>query len=64
MVPSTGPEPGHASYSFGGMAGAGQGGLVAGSPSAATRRAVVLFGVIALCAAYGEGALAEGAPRT
>ncbi|MBM7439716.1 MFS transporter [Streptomyces sp. HB132] len=99
----------HAAFSFGGMAGAGLGGLVAGSlspathllaltgvgllvtaatgpaltgarPAAArpaeerrtddareqprrmsahTRRIVVLFGVIALCTAYGEGALAE-----
>ncbi|MFF2730772.1 MFS transporter [Streptomyces sp. NPDC058008] len=97
----------HAAFSFGGMAGAGLGGLVAGSLSPAThlfaltgfgllvtaltgpvllragpsaapagrrpadapeppkgmspqaRRIVVLFGVIALCTAYGEGALAE-----
>ncbi|MFE9724781.1 MFS transporter [Streptomyces sp. NPDC005794] len=97
----------HAAFSFGGMAGAGLGGLVAGSlspathlfaltglgllvttvagpvllrgrPAAATveqraadaseqpqkmnvhaRRIVILFGVIALCTAYGEGALAE-----
>ncbi|MYS02157.1 MFS transporter [Streptomyces sp. SID4940] len=105
----------HAAFSFGGMAGAGLGGLVAGSLSPAThlsllagtallvtaltgpallrnrhaaepparesvpasapgaasapasapridggaRRTVVLFGVIALCTAYGEGALAE-----
>ncbi|WP_405659425.1 MFS transporter [Streptomyces sp. NBC_01166] len=97
----------HAAFSFGGMAGAGLGGLVAGSLSPAThlfaltgtgllvtavtgpvllrgrtaappveqratdarelpkgmsaqaRRVVVLFGVIALCTAYGEGALAE-----
>nr|WP_237521860.1 MFS transporter [Streptomyces sp. SID4921] len=97
----------HAAFSFGGMAGAGIGGLVAGSLSPAThlfaltglgllvtaatapvllrgrsaapaverpaadaperpkgmgthaRRIVVLFGVIALCTAYGEGALAE-----
>ncbi|MFF4248521.1 MFS transporter [Streptomyces sp. NPDC001822] len=101
----------HAAYSFGGMAGAGLGGLVAsrlspgshllaltgvgllvtaitgpvllgGRTTAAapteerdrgagepdeqphrmgphTRRVVVLFGVIALCTAYGEGALAE-----
>ncbi|MEU0137345.1 MFS transporter [Streptomyces sp. NPDC006296] len=97
----------HAAFSFGGMAGAGLGGLVAGSlspaihlaaltavgllvtavtapallrggaaaapaerraadapgPPAVTgtgaRRIVVLFGVIALCTAYGEGALAE-----
>lgn len=99
----------HAAFSFGGMTGAGLGGLVAGrlSPathllaltgvgllvtavtgpallggraaaalpteerrtddsreqprrmSAHTRRVVVLFGVIALCTAYGEGALAE-----
>ncbi|MFI2781166.1 MFS transporter [Streptomyces sp. ALB3] len=95
----------HAAFSFGGMAGAGLGGLVAGglSPTAhlfalmgigllvtavtapvllrgraapepepvphATeqpnvtdvprRRVVILFGVIALCTAYGEGALAE-----
>ncbi|MFF5899619.1 MFS transporter [Streptomyces argenteolus] len=97
----------HAAFSLGGMAGAGLGGLVAGSLSPAThllaltgtgllvtaatgpvlmssraaappppepaagtaeqprkmgtraRRIVVLFGVIALCTAYGEGALAE-----
>ncbi|MFB4426428.1 MFS transporter [Streptomyces sp. QL37] len=94
----------HAAFSFGGMAGAGLGGLVAGSLSPAAhlfaltgigllvtavtgpallrgrtaappverraterpkgmspqaRRVVVLFGVIALCTAYGEGALAE-----
>lgn len=97
----------HAAFSLGGMAGAGLGGLVAGtlSPSAhlfaltgvgllvtavtgpvllsrraavtpppersagspekpqrmsaRARRIVVLFGVIALCTAYGEGALAE-----
>ncbi|MGP3750623.1 MFS transporter [Streptomyces sp. IBSNAI001] len=97
----------HAAFSFGGMAGAGIGGLVAGSLSPPThlfaltglgllvtaatapvllrsrsaapaverpaadapeqpkgmgthaRRIVVLFGVIALCTAYGEGALAE-----
>ncbi|MER5553702.1 MFS transporter [Streptomyces sp. NPDC002793] len=96
----------HAAFSFGGMAGAGLGGLVAGSLSPAThlfaltgwgllvtavtgpvllrcrpaatpvdqaevhhsgqpktgvhaRRIVILFGVIALCTAYGEGALAE-----
>ncbi|MFJ8923155.1 MFS transporter [Streptomyces sp. NPDC102415] len=97
----------HAAFSFGGMAGAGIGGLVAGSLSPTThlfaltglgllvtaatapvllrgrsaapaverpaadapgrpkgmgtraRRIVVLFGVIALCTAYGEGALAE-----
>ncbi|MEU5168030.1 MULTISPECIES: MFS transporter [Streptomyces] len=98
----------HAAFSFGGMTGAGLGGLVAGSLSPAThlfalagvgllvtaatgpvllggrtaaahpaeeqeagsreqprrmgahtRRIVVLFGVIALCTAYGEGALAE-----
>ncbi|WP_406151174.1 MFS transporter [Streptomyces sp. NBC_01012] len=100
----------HAAFSFGGMAGAGLGGLVAGSLSPAAhlfaltglgllvtavtapvllrarppaspaspaqerpadapeqpkgmgahaRRIVVLFGVIALCTAYGEGALAE-----
>ncbi|WP_327121248.1 MFS transporter [Streptomyces sp. NBC_01341] len=98
----------HAAFSFGGMAGAGLGGLVAsrlspgshllaltgfgilvtaitapvllggrttaaalsqerGDDAAAqphrmsphTRRVVVLFGVIALCTAYGEGALAE-----
>ncbi|MFI8002990.1 MFS transporter [Streptomyces sp. NPDC086010] len=97
----------HAAFSFGGMAGAGLGGLVAsrlspgshllaltgvgllvtavtgpallrgGTPPAAqergvdagerqprgmsphTRRVVALFGVIALCTAYGEGALAE-----
>ncbi|MEV0008185.1 MFS transporter [Streptomyces sp. NPDC051840] len=98
----------HAAFSFGGMTGAGLGGLVAGSLSpathfflltaagllvtaaagpqllrggrpsatpagqpvtdaaerpgrmdAGTRRIVVLFGVIALCTAYGEGALAE-----
>ncbi|MFI6122947.1 MFS transporter [Streptomyces sp. NPDC051064] len=97
----------HAAFSFGGMAGAGLGGLVAGSlspaahlfaltgigllvtavtgpvllrgrpaappveqratdarerpkgMSAQARRVVVLFGVIALCTAYGEGALAE-----
>ncbi|MEV2246675.1 MFS transporter [Streptomyces sp. NPDC049970] len=98
----------HAAFSFGGMAGAGLGGLVAGSlspathllaltgigllvtavtgplllagradaaqaarrrtadtgeqprrMSARTRRVVALFGVIALCTAYGEGALAE-----
>ncbi|MFF1461982.1 MFS transporter [Streptomyces sp. NPDC058330] len=105
----------HAAFSFGGMAGAGLGGLVAGSLSPAThlsllagaallvtaltgpallrnrhaaepptqksvpasapgpasapasapridggaRRTVILFGVIALCTAYGEGALAE-----
>ncbi|MFC8826416.1 MFS transporter [Streptomyces sp. NPDC057137] len=97
----------HAAFSLGGMAGAGLGGLVAGSlsvsthllaltgvgllvtalagpsllrhtvPTAAgpaapskgtpaprrldrrTRRLVVLFGVIALCTAYGEGALAD-----
>ncbi|MFJ4839755.1 MFS transporter [Streptomyces sp. NPDC088746] len=97
----------HAAFSFGGMAGAGLGGLVAGSlgpaahlfaltgigllvtavtgpvllrgraaalpveqratdtrerpkgMSTQARRVVVLFGVIALCTAYGEGALAE-----
>ncbi|MFJ8750360.1 MFS transporter [Streptomyces sp. NPDC102441] len=97
----------HAAFSFGGMAGAGLGGLVAGSlspsahlfaltgtgllvtavtgpvllrgrpaappveprvadapelpkgMSAHARRVVILFGVIALCTAYGEGALAE-----
>lgn len=99
----------HAAFSFGGMAGAGLGGLVAGGLSASThlfaltgigllvtavtgpvllrhrpataataskpgtagpperprrmdsraRRIVILFGVIALCTAYGEGALAE-----
>ncbi|MDF6022672.1 MFS transporter [Streptomyces sp. JH34] len=97
----------HAAFSFGGMAGAGLGGLVAGGLSPAThlaaltcvglvvtavtgpallrggtvtsssgqpaanapeprkgtsaraRRIVILFGVIALCTAYGEGALAE-----
>lgn len=100
----------HAAFSLGGMAGAGLGGLVAGSLSASThllaltgigllvtalagpsllrqsvptaaapvgpaapskgkaaprrldrrtRRLVVLFGVIALCTAYGEGALAD-----
>ncbi|MFJ8884894.1 MFS transporter [Streptomyces sp. NPDC102402] len=103
----------HAAFSFGGMTGAGLGGLVAGSLSPAThllaltgagllvtavtgpvllragrtaeehragdaparqdagamerparmtvqvRRIVILFGVIALCTAYGEGALAE-----
>ncbi|MEU8709230.1 MFS transporter [Streptomyces sp. NPDC048565] len=97
----------HAAFSFGGMAGAGLGGLVAGSLSPAAhlfaltglglvvtaatapallragppaspaqerpadapqqprgmgthaRRIVILFGVIALCTAYGEGALAE-----
>jgi MFS family permease len=93
----------HAAYSLGGMAGAGVGGLVAGSlsptvhllalagtgltvtavagpsllrrsarpsghPAGAvgprrlagpTRRLVVLFGVIALCTAYGEGAMAD-----
>lgn len=103
----------HAAFSFGGMAGAGLGGLVAGSLSPAThlfaltgvgllvtavtgpvllragrtvgaaragnaperqgagvperpgrmsvrvRRIVILFGVIAACTAYGEGALAE-----
>lgn len=99
----------HAAFSLGGMAGAGLGGLVAGSLSPAThllalagtgllvtavtgpvllrnrpargtsaaerdtervpehprrmsgrtRRIVILFGVIALCTAYGEGALAE-----
>lgn len=97
----------HAAFSFGGMAGAGLGGLVAGGLPPAThlaaltgiglvvtavtgpvllrggpaappseqraangsepskgmstraRRIVVLFGVIALCTAYGEGALAE-----
>ncbi|MFH9616315.1 MFS transporter [Streptomyces pratensis] len=97
----------HAAFSFGGMAGAGLGGLAAGSlspmvhlfaltgigllvtaatapvllrgPAAApsveqragatpeapsgmsvrARRIVILFGVIALCTAYGEGALAE-----
>ncbi|MFE5244270.1 MULTISPECIES: MFS transporter [unclassified Streptomyces] len=97
----------HAAFSLGGMAGAGLGGLVAGSlspsahlfaltgvgllvtavtgpvllssraavtpppersagspekpqrMSARARRIVVLFGVIALCTAYGEGALAE-----
>ncbi|WP_173310775.1 MFS transporter [Streptomyces fulvorobeus] len=97
----------HAAFSLGGMIGAGIGGLVAGSLSAAThltvltctglavtavagpvllrhkeasspaapagrpaaapprrlrgraRRIVLLFGVIALCTAYGEGALAD-----
>ncbi|MFD7967868.1 MFS transporter [Streptomyces clavifer] len=99
----------HAAFSLGGMAGAGLGGLVAGSLSPSThlfalagiglvvtavtgpvllryrpvpgaladeprpaahpahphrmssraRRIVILFGVIALCTAYGEGALAE-----
>ncbi|WP_405679191.1 MFS transporter [Streptomyces sp. NBC_01511] len=97
----------HAAFSLGGMAGAGLGGLVAGTLSASahlfaltgvgllvtalagpsllrhtvptaagpavtptgestprrldrrTRRLVVLFGVIALCTAYGEGALAD-----
>lgn len=97
----------HAAFSLGGMIGAGLGGLVAGSVSAAThltaltcvglavtaaagpamlshrnasatttapgrraaappqrlsgraRRIVLLFGVIALCTAYGEGALAD-----
>lgn len=94
----------HAAFSLGGMVGAGLGGLVAGSLSAAAhlrvltvigllvtaaagrvllrhpaptpaarpdaapvveapagraRRVVLLFGVIALCTAYGEGALAD-----
>ncbi|MFE2560850.1 MFS transporter [Streptomyces sp. NPDC059352] len=31
----------------------------AGKPSAAARRTVLVFGVIALCTAYGEGALAD-----
>ncbi|MGW0121779.1 MFS transporter [Streptomyces sp. NPDC003327] len=34
-------------------------GAAAGKPSRATRRTVVVFGVIALCTAYGEGALAD-----
>ncbi|AWL36913.1 MULTISPECIES: MFS transporter [unclassified Streptomyces] len=51
--------PGSVAETAGSVSGAGSASGPAHRMSGATRRIVILFGVIALCTAYGEGALAE-----
>ncbi|WP_433548819.1 MFS transporter [Streptomyces sp. CA-294286] len=62
----TGPSSRTEATSAGSAAGASPSGAAARRErpraSPATRRTVVLFGVIALCTAYGEGALADWGP--